>query len=654
MHSKHNKLIICILAIALLWGATGVGLAQESPALLQYNTLSEYEEVTGKSITEFSEAPALSKLVEEGKLPPVAERLPKEPVVIEPLGEIGKYGGALQGPHYGSSMQYIRITYEPLVRWNIDTDEVIPNVAKSWEVSDEGRVITFYLREGMKWFDGAPFTADDVMFWYEDIICNEDLTPVFPSWLRAGGKPTGEPGKVEKVDDYTVRFVFESPYTFVLQRLASNIVGYAPRHYLERYHPRYTPMDEILEEAKKEGFDAWHQLFGKKADRFNNKELPVITAWKVTGSPSDPVFTAERNPYYWKVDTAGNQLPYIDRISWTLTPDREVRVMKTISGEASIGYYDVYEPDYTLVMENREKGGYRVLKWIPALTNVGTLFVNQNVKEPVLRELLTNVQFRRALSLGINREDIVQLIYSGNATPRQVSVFPGSPYYEERFEKSYIEYDPERANQMLDELGLTERDSEGYRLRPDGKTLELLFEVLTPGIGPESDIAEMIRTYFKDIGIKVNIKPEETSLWVTRARAGEQEIGVYAASGAYYPLLDNVWFFPVSDTCYWAPLYGLWYSSGSKSGEEPTGEIKQLLELYDEAIAAVTEEERTALVKRALEIYSDNLWTVGVVAANTRLVIVKNELRNVPEVTVHENVNFCPGHTYPEQWFFKE
>ncbi len=654
MQSKHNKLIICILAIVLLWGAAGVGLAQEASALLQYNTLSEYEEVTGKSITEFSEAPPLSKLVEEGKLPPVEERLPEEPVVIEPLEEIGKYGGALQGPHWGSAMQYYRITYEPLVRWNADTNEVIPNIAKSWEVSDEGRVITLYLREGMKWSDGEPFTADDVIFWYEDIICNEDLTPVFPSWLKAGGKPTGEPGKVEKVDDYTVRFVFESPYTFALQQLASRIDGYAPRHYLEKYHPRYTPMDEIVEEAKKEGFDTWYQLFLQKAARFNNKELPVITAWKVTGSPSDPVFTAERNPYYWKVDTAGNQLPYIDRISWMLVPDREVRVMKYISGETSITHYETVEADYTLVMENREKGGYRVFKWIPAATSIGTLFVNQNVKEPVLRELLTDVQFRRALSLAINREEIVQLVFAGLAIPRQHSVYPGSPYYEEKFEKYYIEYDPEKANQMLDEIGLTERDSEGYRLRPDGKTLEILFEVMTGGWGQEPDIAEMVRTYLKDIGIKVNIKPEETQLWVTRARAGEQEIGVYGTCGAYHPLLDPVGFFPIADTCYWAPLYGLWYSSGGKSGEEPTDEIKQLLGLYEEAMAAVTEEERIALVKRALEIFSDNLWAIGIAAPEARVVIVKNELRNVLDGTLLDNVNYCPGHIYPEQWFFKE
>ena len=641
--------LVTLLSISLVTGIISVSFSQQKVAPGQYATIAEYQKVSGRKITKFSEAPQLADLVKQGKLPSVEKRLSEEPAVVEPIEEIGQYGGSLQGPHVGRSPQYTRITYEPLVRWNLDTDKVIPNVAKSWKISNGGKVITFYLRKGMKWSDGEPFTADDIIFWYEDITLNKDLTPVFPAWLIAGGKP----GKVEKVDNYTVRFVFDVPYTFLLQRIASGQDCYAPKHYLKKFHPKYTSMDEIMKQAKEEGFDAWYKLFSTKATRWQNKALPVVTAWKVITPLSDAVFTAERNPYYWKVDPAGNQLPYIDKIVWTLSPDREVRVMKHISGEASIGYYDTFESDYTIVMENQQKGGYRVLKWLPALTNVGTLFINQNVKDPVLKKLFTNVQFRRALSLAINRNEIAQLIYSGNATPRQAVPFKGSPYYEERFEKSYIEYNPKKASQMLDQVGLAKRDKDGYRIGPDGKTLEILIEVL-PGIGPEPDIAEMIKGYFRNVGLKVSVKTEETSLWVTRAKAGEQQIGLYASSGAYYPLLDPVWFFPVSDFCYWAPLCGLWYSSNGKSGEEPSGEIKQLLNIYDQAVLAVGEKERTLLIKRALDIYSKNLWTIGIVAPNTRLVIVKNELRNVPEVTIHENINNCPGHTNPEQWFFKK
>jgi len=641
--------LVTLLSISLVTGIISVSFSQQKVAPGQYATIAEYQKVSGKKITKFSEAPQLADLVKQGKLPSVEKRLSEEPAVVEPIEEIGQYGGSLQGPHLGRAPQYTRITYEPLVRWNLDTDKVIPNVAKSWKISNGGKVITFYLRKGMKWSDGEPFTADDIIFWYEDITLNKDLTPVFPAWLIAGGKP----GKVEKVDNYTVRFVFDVPYTFLLQRIASGQDCYAPKHYLKKFHPKYTSMDEIMKQAKEEGFDAWYKLFSTKATRWQNKALPVVTAWKVITPLSDAVFTAERNPYYWKVDPAGNQLPYIDKIVWTLSPDREVRVMKHISGEASIGYYDTFESDYTIVMENQQKGGYRVLKWLPALTNVGTLFINQNVKDPVLKKLFTNVQFRRALSLAINRNEIAQLIYSGNATPRQAVPFKGSPYYEERFEKSYIEYNPKKASQMLDQVGLAKRDKDGYRIGPDGKTLEILIEVL-PGIGPEPDIAEMIKGYFRNVGLKVSVKTEETSLWVTRAKAGEQQIGLYASAGAYYPLLDPVWFFPVSDFCYWAPLCGLWYSSNGKSGEEPSGEIKQLLNVYDQAVLAVGEKERTLLIKRALDIYSKNLWTIGIVAPNTRLVIVKNELRNVPEVTIHENINNCPGHTNPEQWFFKK
>lgn len=215
----------------------------------------------------YNEAPMLAQLVKEGKLPPVEQRLPEEPLVYKPVHEIGKYGGTWRagftGPADGQNID--RIVHDHLIYWDTAVTKVVPHIAKGWDISDGGRTFTFYLRKGMKWSDGAPFTADDIMFWYEDMYLNEELNPIKAAWMSAGGKP----GVVEKVDDYTVRFRFEVPYYTFLETVASlEVAGhftrggeamglFAPKHYMKQFHPKYTDRAELERKAKEAKFDNW-------------------------------------------------------------------------------------------------------------------------------------------------------------------------------------------------------------------------------------------------------------------------------------------------------------------------------------------------------------------------------------------------------------
>jgi len=259
MKKLTRVLVLMVICAVLVLGSISISYSQQKTSPGGLYNISDYQELTGVEITRFNESPDLAELVEQGKLPPVEERLPEAPPVLEPFEEIGEYGGTIRD----CGKSWWPKTYEPLVRCDKDRRELRPNVAKSWEISDEGRIFTFYLRKGMKWSDGEPFTAEDIMFWFEDIICNEELHPVFHPWLEIGGKR----GTVEKIDDYTVRFRFQEPYGYFINVVANcDILPYAPKHYLVQFHPKYTPEEELNKIVREEGFDFWYQLFHQKWD----------------------------------------------------------------------------------------------------------------------------------------------------------------------------------------------------------------------------------------------------------------------------------------------------------------------------------------------------------------------------------------------------
>lgn len=602
----------------------------------------------------YSEAPMLTELVKKGKLPSVERRLPEDPAVVNPVEEIGQYGGTWRRGWFGPSDASgpARITYDPILRWDITGTKIEPNVAKGWTLSKDARSLTLYLRKGMRWSDGEPFTVDDIMFWYEDVVLNDELTPVKPSWMRVGGIL----GKVEKLDNYTVRFTFASPHGLILQYLATAEI-FLPKHYLKNFHPKYVQAARLEKLTKEAGYQSWYQLFQAKNDWISNPERPTHRAWKVINHPSSTQWIMERNPYYWKIDPAGNQLPYIDRVVHTLMENIEVLNMKALAGELDMQFRHISIDNYPLLMDNRDKGNYRVLVWDTGDGSNHMLMFNQNYHEDeAIGNLLRNRDFRRALSLAINRGEINEICYLGLGQPRQMTVVSTCPTFKEEFARAYADYDPQKANEILDKLGL-KRGKDGFRLLPDGRPLALTISVV-PAFGPWVHATELVQGYWEKVGIKVAVQVEERALHYTRMAAGAHQISVWNMDGAFYPqfLTYPYWLVPYANVSRIAPLTGVWYQTGGKAGEAPTGDLKKVIELYDRVIRTPDSRERLRLAEEIVRLNSENLWsigTVGLAPATMGIGVVKNNFRNVPQKALSDVTLYSPGNTHPEQYFFK-
>lgn len=630
--------------------------AQEMPSPAQYDTLREYEISTGEEITSFKEAPVLAKLVEDGEIPPLSERLPEEPMVVVPVERPGKYGGRIVSADTLTNMA-VEAGWsigEGMLQLDADNVEVLPNIAKAYEFSEDKKVFTLYLRKGLKWSDGHPATADDVMFWWEDITLNEELTPV----LWTGWQPGGETMKVEKVDEYTVRFYFAQPYLNFVYRLLGEIM--VPKHYLKNFHPEYTSQEELDRLTKEGGYDYWWQLFAAQNDYLNNPDLPTLNAWKLVKLTPEAGFF-ERNPYYWKIDTEGNQLPYIDERLVYRAVDREVANIRIVNGELDCACAAAKLEDYPLYMENREKGGYRVMMWKLLFQSATGFMFNLTYDDLVLRDIFQDVRFRRAMSLAINREEINEAAFYGLGVPMQSGMPPGSRFYDPEFAQAYAEYNPEEANRLLDEMGLTERDKDGYRLRPDGETLFILFECTDIGAARGlSIIWPLVQKYWRDIGVKTEIRLHERGLFDTRLAANMVAATMWGITGVEdAELLTTCSWLVIGPQNWWnCSWWGIkwydWFATGGKKGEEPPAEIKRLLSLYEKIQVASTPQEQDALVREILASQAENLWVIGTVANIPQPIIVSNRLRNFPDGCVWGVYSHGYMPANPCQWFVEE
>ncbi len=606
---------ICLLAAAPLIAETNWG----------WSTLQEYEQVTGNKIEKFNQAPMLRLKVAAGELPPIEERLPEEPLVDKPLEEVGTYGGVL------------RTNMESMFRWaptsnhvaeyilNFDRkiENVVANIAKAWEFSEDGKTFTLYFRKGMKWSDGAPFTVDDILFFWESVVLNDEITPVKP----AHWKPGGELMTVEKLDDYTVRFHFSKPYWTIVYWLCSaweqgdqNDI-YLPQHALKKYHIDYNPEADKL--AKEEGYDHWWQFFNAKREsggqKHPNPEIPALGPWIVKKISIEGV-VYERNPYYYKIDTAGNQLPYIDTVKARVSGNV---VMEILSGELDYQDWGTLIKDYPVFMEGAEKGGYKV--WLaPNLWGSGAAYyIAQNYAEdPAVGEILRDVRFRQALSLAINREELNELLSLGKGVPRAATVHPSVSFYKEEWARAYADYDPEEANTILDEMGLDKRDKEGFRLRPDGETLFIVI-MDTKWI----EYSELLKEYWEDVGIKTAVRPVEIAYMFTNFLAGTYMVAPWvfdvctewalaAAMNIHIKLVLS------------APQWWNWWNTKGEKGEEPPDELKRMWSLYDE-VAYLPEEERNKALKEIFDIWAEGLWMIGTVGRIARPAIANINLGNV-------------------------
>lgn len=602
---------------------------------------------------EYNEAPMLHELVKKGIIPPIEKRLPNNPMIVKPVEGVGIYGGTLKTATTGmTDFQGLCPGWlgEPLILLGPDQTEVLSNLAERYEHSDDGKVFRFYLRKGIKWSDGEPFTADDIIFWYRDVLLNKELTPAIPASLMADGKPVD----VKKLDEFTVEFHFAKPqglfdnFYILGPDIGFQMTAY-PKHYLKQFHPSYSSLQGIEDAAKKAGFQFWYQLFQEKASQCLNPDLPVLSAWKLAAKPSTTGIVLERNPYYWKVDTKGNQLPYIDKISFDIIGDPEIIKARTLSGDLDFEFRHLAFSDYPLFKENQASGKFRVLNWLTGATGL-TLFPNQTlVGDDTLKKLLQDVRFRTALSLAINRDEINEIVYLGQADPAYKTVLPEKTLWNRRDVANLYIYDVAKANRLLDQLGLSKRDKSGFRLRPDGKTLTLTIEVFN--LPDQQDAAQMVATYWNQIGIKTTTKLLPYELWWTRIGSSEFQIVGYMST--HIGWLNYPSFSATSRNTYWAPLWGLWYEMHGEKGEEPPASVRRLQQLFEQVKITADRVKRAKLCEDLLLTGAQNVFTIPVAGPYPAVFIVKSALRNVPNAGYTSwPLSALMRHAMPEQFFF--
>ncbi|HEX2949140.1 MAG TPA: ABC transporter substrate-binding protein [Armatimonadota bacterium] len=611
---------------------------------VRWHRVEEWPTARGRN---FHEAPMLAERVKVGKLPSVAERLPLEPQVVIPPEQTGPYGGTWR--RYGTELSDIqtyvvhRIPYPNMLRWDPSAKKLLPNIVTRWKIEDNARCYTFWLRRGIRWSDGQPFTTDDIMFWYQHVLQNKDLTPSIAREYKRGG----ELMTVEKIDDFTIRFRFKEPNGLFLTNMAE-MPGYEmidlAAHYFKRFHPDFVPVAQLNEQARKHGFDFWYQWFGQLRD-WPNPDAPRLWPWIVTQPPPARVMVLERNPYYWKVDSQGNQLPYIDRITFEIY-DPETINLKAINGEIGMQARHIKFENYPLFMENRRKGHYRVLKWIDSNGGTNNLAVNMNSKDPVKRRLFGDKRFRIALSLAINRDEINQACFFGLGTPRQCAPPSSSPYYDEQYARAYTEYNPQQANRLLDELGLTRRNADGIRLRPDGKPLTLQIDCLPMACNMSA--IELVADDWTAVGIKSEVNVLARQLFYQRKKALMHDVNVWFGADEQNPLLDPRWFFPWKDESNFAIAYAAWFRSNGKKGQIPPPEIRQCMDLYRQIEVTRDPVEQRRLFMQIINLNRQNLWVIGTIGQAPVLYIVSDTFRNVPDVAISGWQFRGPANTAPE------
>jgi peptide/nickel transport system substrate-binding protein len=612
------------------------------------------------------EAPELAEQVKAGTLPPLEQRLPKDPVVVQPVERNGKYGGTWRYAHVGTQIMDLAraLGYEPLVRWSPGWSDVIPGVAESWTVNPEATEYTFKLREGMKWSDGQPFTSDDIMFYYEDILKDDQLTPSKPRFMRDGGV-------VEKIDDYTFRFKLGVPDgLFLLNTAGMGDMAFvmSPKHYLSQFHINHNP--QANEQARAAGYGSWVEWMDSKrigpaqdGPFWQNRDMPVLFAWKFTTPPGGGTTraVAERNPYYWKVDSEGRQLPYIDRVTVDMMNDVEPLVLKVANGEIDMmDQFFAIPQNRPMIYDNQERGQYHLYTTTSTEPNTAVIDFNMNHKDPVVRDIFRNKNFRIGLSHAINRQEVINLVFMGQGIPFQAAPLPGTVFYNDKLATQYLEYNVDLANKFLDDAGLSRKDGEGFRLRPDGKRLEVIIHIMDFHVEMK-DIIQLLAGYWNKVGVWTTTRISERNLWEVQVRANADfDATVHRFGGGFgmAVLTDPRYYFPFNGNSMYAPAWQLWWNNPSGTGaayrpEEPPAAAKRQMDLYDQIRITGDTAKQQELMREILDIATEEFYVIGISTQADGYGVVKNNMRNVPTSMPWSWIYPHPAPDNPCQFFFE-
>ncbi len=606
----------------------------------------------------YNEAPMLQERVAAGELPPVEDRLPEQPYVVEPVEMIGKYGGTMRlatirPVGYGDDTLLMGNPHQ-FMKLDPVSFEIVPNFPVEVDVSEDMTTYTFRFSPGLKWSDGHPYTADDIMFWYEDVLYNEDLTPLIGVQWRAGGEVV----EVTKIDDHTVQFQFAIPKPYFIPDLVHINFHYWPKHYLTQFHPSYVDEAELEQMTADAGFDHWYQLLLNKHQNIwgtpAQVELPTIAPY-VLAQQTASRRIYERNPYYWKVDTEGNQLPYIDRVDVEIASDLEVIQGMIVSGSIDFSGMGTDIRNYPMYRGSEDEANFRTILWESGQASEVIYMFNMTHADPVMRDIFGDVRFRKAMSLGIDRQEISDAIYFGRAVPTQYTVLPISMHHNPEFAQAYTEYDPVLANELLDEMGLVERDSEGFRVMPDGRRLLFTVEYFDIETAKTPNI-ELVTAHWQELGVDMRSRSISGELQGERAPANLMDATLWhgdKATDVLFPLAPQ---FLVPSNPGWErtkwPLWGRWLQTDGAEGEEPPANVKQVRQWWDEMMVEPDEDRRLELGANILQAQAENLWVIGTVGRAPHPLVVNNDLRNVPETGVWVwDTNWIGSHN-PEQIFF--
>jgi peptide/nickel transport system substrate-binding protein len=578
------------------------------------------------------EAPALTKLVAAGKLPPLAQRLPEQPRVLATEAE-AVYGGDLRmliGTLKDMKLAFV-YGYARLVGFDRDY-RLVPDIAERVEVADGGRSFTFHLRKGHRWSDGAPFTSADFAYWWNHVANDDELSPGGPA---ATLQVEGELPRVTFPDPLTVRFRWSHPNNLFLadQASAYPTIIFRPAHYLKQFHRAFVNPDALRKLARAEGRRNWAALHNKKDAMYlmDNPDLPTLQPWHPTVGPPAQVFVAERNPYFHRVDERGRQLPYIDRLVMALA-ERAVIPVKTSTGEADLQARYVSFDQVPFLRKNERLAGYRVYLWNTGVPSTVAIYPNLTTNDAVMRKLLQDRRFRQALSLGVNRDEINKILYYGLGLPGQNTVLRNPAGHEEP-RMAYARYDSVQANRLLDQMGLTGRDSRGFRLRPDGNRLDVIVE--TSGDSTEhTDVLELVKDTWAELGIELLIRPSQLEVFRRRVFSGDAMMSAYEGNfgfGLPTPDMSPDWLAPVSEQQLQWPKWGAYFQSKGKDGEPPTlPAARHLAQLYRRWLVSTDPDERVRIWAEMLDLNAEEVFTIGVVGGTLQPVVVKNGLRGIP------------------------
>lgn len=682
---KMPERLTVILGMASLAGLvlSGPALAAECPAITADNDqgikgefayhfeLAEFESKANCKLT-FQDNPAAAdlnaKINGNPELPSLAERLPAEPQVIAPYSEIGKYGGkldVLSNATEAGTSDVLSLRHVNLVRFSDDMQTLIPNIAKSWEWNDDFTELTFHLRKGHKWSDGAPFTSADVEFWFNDLILNTAIYENTPSlWVW-----NDKPAVVKAVDETTVKFILPASVPNLVNRFAvSFIQPFQPKHFLGQFHINHNPDADKL--AKEKGLEGWVDMINLYYGRSDWKDVPSPL---IKGGADNVVPTLEShilidesdkgrrmvaNPYFHMVDTAGNQLPYVNEIDERYVPEKEVRNLKLVNGEVDYKMQNLFVDDFPLYKENEGNGDYST-HLTPTLGEAIYYSFNTTAKDPVLSKVFNDVRFRQAMSLAINREEINELSYLGQGTPQQATPAEADTvkFITEEHLTAFIDYDPDKARALLDEVGLKDSDGDGVRELSNGEPFVMQMFYANQG-GPVKN-HELVQGFWGDVGVKVNTREISTDEYRTKGGAGELLVSTWRHGNRSAPFVSQdpfMFYPPFGDR--WQPGTGFewanWLESDGAEGVEPPDDAKRLKVLADQfVLVPLGGDESNKIGKEIADIYAKNLWFIGLVGRSISPVVVTNRLGNFKPFAAATYDYYWAYSFRPQQWFFK-